>query len=60
VKIDSSLAQAECVQTPRIVVRYQRRFAAHLDEVVDCEVGERFGREFQMLNVIAIGAGPMA
>jgi hypothetical protein len=41
-------------------VHYQRRFVAHLDEVVDGEVGERFGGECRKSNMIASGAALMA
>jgi hypothetical protein len=43
-----------------IVVRYQRRFSAHVDKVVDGDVGQRVGRAFGMSNVFAIGAECMA
>jgi hypothetical protein len=42
------------------VVHYQRRFDAHLDEIVGGEIGERVGCELQMSNVIAIRARHMA
>jgi hypothetical protein len=41
VKVDSSLAQAECRQNRSIEVLYQRCFVVHLDEVVEGEVAER-------------------
>jgi len=34
VKIDSLLDQSKCTQNRSIVVRYQHRFAGHLDEVM--------------------------
>jgi hypothetical protein len=42
------------------VERYQRCFFAHLDEVVEGEIGEAVGRAFGMSNVFAIGAECMA
>jgi hypothetical protein len=42
------------------VVRYQRRFSAHLDEVVEGEIGEPVGLAFEMSNMFAIGAECMA
>jgi hypothetical protein len=40
VKVDSLLDQTKCMQNRSIVVHYQHRFAAHLDEAIDGEVGE--------------------
>jgi hypothetical protein len=48
------------MQNRSIVVRYQRCFFAHLDEIVGGGVGEPVGRAFGMSNGFAIGAECMA
>jgi hypothetical protein len=46
VKIDSSWDQTKSMQSRSIVVHYQHRFAADLDEAIDGEVSERVGSFF--------------